>query len=337
MEKSNFWNKIKQPIFSLAPMEDVTDTVFREIVLSVSNPDFLQVLFTEFTSIDGMCHPVGKEKVSHRLKVNQSEIDLLQKMNVKLVAQIWGSDPEKFHRITKMLTEEWGFDGIDVNMGCPVKKIVKQATCSALIAFPDQAKEIVRATQEATHLPVSVKTRTGIKKHETETWIPHLLETKPDALILHGRSQKMQSDYPAEWDEIGKAVKLRNELSPETIIIGNGDLFSMADCRDKIEKYKVNGVMIGRGIFKDPRIFNQEKKEPSPEEKLQLLWKHTELFVKTWGRDMNFNIMKRFFKVYCNGFYGAAELRNKLMDTKCLDDVEKVLKIATNRIRNKIV
>lgn len=325
MQKTNFWKDIQKPIFSLAPMEDVTDTVFREIVLSISHPDYLQVLFTEFTSTDGMCHPIGKEKVSHRLKMNESERALLKKMNVKLVAQIWGSDPEKFHRTTKMLNEEWDFDGIDINMGCPVKKIVKQATCSALIAFPDQAKEIIRATQEATHLPVSVKTRTGIKKHETETWIPHLLETKPAALILHGRTQKMMSDFPAEWDEIGKAVKLRDELSPETLLLGNGDLFSMADCQSKIDQYKVDGVMIGRGIFKDPWIFNPDKKIPSTEEKLQLLWKHASLFVETWGKEMNFNILKRFFKIYTNGFYGAADLRAKLMETKCLEDAEKVL------------
>ena len=306
-------------------MEDVTDTVFREIVMSLSHPDYLQVLFTEFTSTDGMCHPVGKGKVSHRLKMNASEFDLLKKMGVKLVAQIWGSDPEKFHRTTKMLNEEWDFDGIDINMGCPVKKIVKQATCSALIAYPEQAKEIVRATQEATHLPVSVKTRTGIKVHETETWIPHLLETKPTALILHGRTQKMQSDFPAEWDEIGKAVRLRDKLSPETVLLGNGDLFSMEDCLSKIEEYKVDGVMVGRGIFKDPWIFNPEKADPSPKEKLIVLLDHARLFVATWGNDMNFNILKRFFKIYTNGFYGAADVRAKLMETKCLDDVEQII------------
>ncbi len=249
-----------------------------------------------------------------------------------MVAQIWGSDPEKFYQTAKMLSEEWNFDGIDINMGCPVKKIVKQATCSALIAYPEQAKEIIRATQEASHLPVSVKTRTGIKKHETETWIPHILETRPVALILHGRTQKMQSDFPAEWDEIGKAVKLRNGLSPETIVIGNGDLFSMDDCQKKINQYNVDGVMIGRGIFKDPRIFNRNKIDVTPDEKLKLLWKHASLFVETWGDTMNFNILKRFFKIYCNGFYGAADLRTKLMETKCLDDVDKQIDDYTSKL-----
>ena len=325
MQRNNFWKEIKRPIFSLAPMEDVSDTVFREIVLSLSNPDFLQVLYTEFTSTDGMCHPVGKEKVSHRLKVNNSEREWLNKMNVKLVAQIWGSDPEKFYKTAKMLSEEWDFDGIDLNLGCPVKKVIKQATCSALIAFPDQAKEIIKATQEASDVSVSVKTRTGIKQHETERWIPQILETKPAALILHGRTQKMLSDFPAEWEEIGKAVKLRDEFSPETLVLGNGDLFSMHDCQEKIAQYQVDGVMVGRGIFKDPWIFNPEKEEKTPEDKLRVLWRHASLFVDTWGTSMNFNILKRFFKIYTNGFYGAADLRAKLMETKNLEDVKKVL------------
>ena len=325
MQEKNFWKDLPKPIFSLAPMEDVTDTVFREIVLGISNPDRLQVLYTEFTSIDGMCHPVGKEKVSHRLRVNDSERKLLKEMNVKLVAQIWGSDPEKFARTTRMLAEEWDFDGIDINMGCPVKKVIKQATCSALIQYPDQAQEIIRATQESTDLPVSVKTRTGLKVHETERWIPQVLETKPTALILHGRTQKMMSDYLAEWDEIGKARKLRDELSPETVFLGNGDLFSMDDCLQKVEQYGVDGVMIGRGIFKDPWIFNNEKVDLTPVEKLKVLWRHASLFVAFWGDYMNFNILKRFFKIYTNGFYGAAELRAKLMETKSLEDVKWVL------------
>ena len=271
---NNFWKEIQGPIYSLAPMEDVTDTVFREIVLKVSDPKYLNVLYTEFTSVDGMCHPIGKEKVSHRLNVSASERKLLKENGVKLVAQIWGSDPEKFARTTKMLIEEWDFDGIDINMGCPVKKIVKQAACSALIAFPDLAKEIILAVKESSNLPVSVKTRTGLSEHNTEEWIPNLLETKPEAIILHGRTQKMQSDYPAVWEEIGKAVELRNKISPDTALIGNGDIYSMADASRLIEEQKCDGVMIGRGIFKDPWIFNMPKLEPSPVERINLLWQH---------------------------------------------------------------
>jgi tRNA-dihydrouridine synthase len=321
----NFWKDIDKPIFALAPMEDVTDTVFREIVLGISNPQYLHVLFTEFTSTDGLCHPVGKDKVSHRFFVNESERTILKELGVKLVVQIWGADPEKFNRVSRMLTEEYDFDGIDINMGCPVRKIVKNVTCSALIGYPEQAKEIIRATQEGTHLPVSVKTRTGLKQHMTETWIPEVLSTRPDAMILHGRTQKMMSEYPADWNEILKARELRDELAPETVFLGNGDLFSMDDCQKRIAESGVDGVMIGRGIFKDPWIFNLPASELTLNSKLEVLQKHTELYVNTWGPEKNFNILKRFFKIYINGFYGAAELRAKLMDANNLEDVINVL------------
>ncbi len=327
----NFWQEIKKPIFALAPMEDVTDTVFREIVMSVSNPDYLQVLFTEFTPTDGMCHPVGKINVSKRLNVSETETELLKKNGVKLVAQIWGSDPKKFHDTAKMITNEWNFDGIDINMGCPVKKIVKHASCSALIGYPELAKEIVYAVKEATTLPVSIKTRTGINDHITETWLPHLFETKPDAITLHARTQQMQSDFPAEWAEMAKASKIRDEISPSTLLLGNGDLLSMDDCNEKLEQYNIDGVMIGRGIFHDPWIFNSEKISPDVNEKLNLLWKHTSLFNSYWGYEsdgyrMNFNILKRFYKIYSNGFYGAAALRNRLMLANNINDVKEILK-----------
>ncbi len=324
-DNTNFWQQIKKPIFVLAPMEDVTDTVFREIIMSVSNADSLQVLFTEFTSTDGMCHPVGKINVSRRLNVSESERKLLNNKDVKLVAQIWGSDPEKFYKTAKIISEEFNFDGIDINMGCPVKKIVKHASCSALIAFPELAKEIVYATKEATNLPVSIKTRTGLNKHITETWLPHLFETKPAAITLHARTQKMQSDFPAEWDEISKALIIRNKISPSTLLLGNGDLFSINDCKEKLEKHKIDGVMIGRGIFNNPWIFNPDNVIPDVNERLNLLWKHTKLFNSYWGDKMNFNILKRFFKIYSTGFYGAAVLRNRLMETKNIEDVKELL------------
>src|SRR5512133_1869676 len=154
----NFWQTLTKPIIALAPMEDVTDTVFREVVLSVSDADALNVVFTEFTSTDGLCHEKGRPKVIERLLVNASEMQVLKSRNTKLVAQIWGSDPEKFRQSAKLITDINLFDGIDINMGCPVKKVVKNKSCANLINFPDLAKEIIYATTEATHLPVSVKT-----------------------------------------------------------------------------------------------------------------------------------------------------------------------------------
>lgn len=311
----NFWTEIKKPVFSLAPMEDVTDTVFRELILRHSHPDYLQVLFTEFASTDGLCHVKGKPNVSLRFKRNQSELDLLKKMGIKLVAQIWGASPEHHYQSAKMVSE-MGFDGIDINMGCPIKKIVKQGACSALIAQPELAKEIILATKEATHLPVSVKTRIGIKQKVTEEWIGHLLNCDIAALSIHGRTQAQQSEGLADWDEIGKGVSLRNSMNKPTLIFGNGDIMSYNEGIEKVNQYQLDGIMVGRGIFKNPWFFNPTDLEISIHDRLNILEENLKLFTKTWGQQKRFNTLKRFFKIYINNFEGAADLRARLMETQ---------------------
>src|SRR5690554_2135218 len=279
----DFWKTIKKPAFSLAPMEDVTDTVFREIVMGMASPQALQIVFTEFTSVEGMNHPEGRERVSERLIVNESERSLLQEKNVKLVAQIWGRNPEIYNRIARYITENYSFDGLDINMGCPVKKVVKTGSCSALIGEPQLAGEIIAATKEGTHLPVSIKTRTGIKKHETEEWITRLIEFEPAAIILHGRTQRMQSDGEASWEEIKKAVARRNQMNASIPIHGNGDITSYADGIQKAEETGVDEVMIGRGIFQNPWFFEPARTETPEHERISKLIEHTRLFEKTWG------------------------------------------------------
>ncbi|WP_346860877.1 tRNA-dihydrouridine synthase [uncultured Draconibacterium sp.] len=318
---NNFWKEIKSPVFSLAPMEDVTDTVFREIVMGMATPGKLHVVFTEFTSVEGMNHPVGRERVSERLIVNESERILLKEMGVKLVAQIWGRNPEIYANIAKYISENYDFDGIDINMGCPVKKVFKIGACSALIGEPGLAKEIILATKEATPLPVSVKTRTGIKQHQTEEWISELLEVDPAAIILHGRTQRMQSDGDASWEEIAKAVELKNQLKPHIPFHGNGDVFSYEKGLQRIQETGVDGVMIGRGIFQNPWFFNPAKTEITKEERIDKLLAHTRLFEQTWGGIKNFNILKRFYKIYLNSFPGAAKLRADLMEVKDYQEV----------------
>jgi tRNA-dihydrouridine synthase len=322
----NFWKDLKKPVFTLAPMEDVTDTVFREIVLGISDPSCLHVLFSEFMSTDGFLHVVGGPKVKHRIQINDSEKELLKKTGVKLVAQIWGADPEKHARTAKILSEEGEFDGIDINMGCPVKKIVKQGACSALIGNPTLAKEIIYATQEASTIPVSVKTRIGINKVITEEWIGHLLETKPVLITIHGRIQKQQSEGMADWNEVAKAARLRDQLSPETLIHGNGDVMSYEEGLQKAKDFGIDGIMVGRGIFSNPWFFNRQAKEPSPEEKLRLLYTHASLFTQTWTSEKNFAILKRFFKIYTSGFTGAAQLRTDLMETSSIQEVHDILR-----------
>ncbi|MCY1722766.1 tRNA-dihydrouridine synthase [Prolixibacteraceae bacterium Z1-6] len=318
---SNFWQEFEGPTFSLAPMEDVTDTVFREVVMRMASPGKLNVVFTEFTSVEGMNHPVGRERVSERLIVNESERELLKKLGIKLVAQIWGRNPEIYANIAKYITENYEFDGLDINMGCPVKKVFKIGACSALIGEPSLAKEIIQATKEATHLPVSVKTRTGIKEHQTEQWISELLSVDPAAIILHGRTQRMQSEGDASWEEIRRAVDLKNQIKPHIPLHGNGDVFSYERGLKRIEESGVDGIMIGRGIFQNPWFFNPEKTEISKEERMEKLIQHTRLFEQTWGGIKNFNILKRFYQIYLNSFPGAAKLRADLMEVKDYNEV----------------
>lgn len=322
----NFWDNHDKKFIALAPMEDVTDTVFREIILEISEPGTLNVLFAEFTSVDGLCHPIGKSRVSHRLHISNTEKELIKKNDIKIIAQIWGSDPDKFYQAAKIIESEYNFDGIDINMGCPVKKIVKQASCSELIKYPELSKEIISAVKSAVKMPVSVKTRTGIKFHETEKWISNLLEAAPDCITLHCRTQKMMSDYPAEWNEISVAKRVRDSINPKVTLLGNGDLTTLAECYDKIEAYGIEGAMVGRGIFKNPWFFNNQISFHAAEEKLELLWKHVKLFTDTWNNEKSFAILKRFFKIYTYDFYGASDIRAQLMNTMNCDDVLKILK-----------
>jgi tRNA-dihydrouridine synthase len=317
----NFWKNLQKPIFALAPMEDVTDTSFREIVAALADPNYLHILYTEFTSIDGMNHPVGKIRVGERLLVSESEKHLLNHKKIKLIAQIWGKKPELFHKIAREITEEYEFDGLDINMGCPVKNVVKNGCCSALINEPNLAKEIILATKEATHLPVSVKTRTGIKLHDTEAWIEQLMETKPAAIILHGRTQKQQSDGLADWEEIAKGRNIRDRIYPETKFLGNGDVTSIAHGLELCNQYNLDGVMIGRGIFHNPWFFDPQYKLPSKSDKLDQLLLHTKLFEQNWGGKRNLNILKRFYNIYTSDFDNAAKLRAELMEAKTFEDV----------------
>lgn len=321
----NFWKTIPKPLFALAPMEDVTDTVFREIVMQVSSTKRLHVLYTEFTNVDGMNHPVGRLRVGERLIVNESERNLLQSSGIKLVAQVWGKDPEIFHKIIKEITARGQFDGIDINMGCPVKNVVKNGCCSALIGQPALAKEIILAAKAATNLPVSVKTRTGISKPVTESWIESLLEVQPAAIILHGRTQKQQSEGLASWDEIALGARVKDAMQPDVVFLGNGDVMSYTEGVEKAEKYGLDGIMIGRGIFHSPWFFADDQEARKRDERLELLLEHARLFDSTWGKQKNFNILKRFFKIYTSGFRDASVLRQQLMQAADYDAVHEMI------------
>ncbi len=307
----NFWQKLPKPFTVLAPMEDVTNFAFREIVATeLPKPD---VLFTEFTNTDALTS-IGFEKTIHRFKFSNNQ--------KPIVAQLWGTNPENFEKSAK-IAFDFGFDGIDINMGCPVKAVVKIGACSALIKNRPLVKEIIEATKKGSHnLPISVKTRIGFKDIETEDWITYLLEQKLDAITVHGRTARQMSDVPANWEEISKAVKLRGNISPNTVIIGNGDCKNYIDVLQKHEIYGVDGVMIGRGIFSNPWVFEKEITEHNFKDSKKVLVKHLKLSDKT----MHYDKLKKFYKMYVNNFEGASKLRAEMMNTKTVEEALEILK-----------
>lgn len=300
-----FWQSLKSPFFALAPMDDVTDTVFRQIVARAAKPD---VFFTEFTNVDGLMSK-GRENVIGRLKFSKAE--------KPIIAQIWGLLPKNYYDASKMIAG-MGFDGIDINMGCPQRDVVKIGACAGLMKDKEKAAQVIEAVKDgAKGLPVSVKTRLGYKFVEYE-WLQFLLEQNLDALTVHGRTAAEMSKPPARWDEIGKVVEMRKKMGSKTVIIGNGDIANYHDGMDKHEKYGVDGLMIGRGIFENLWAFEKLSQSRIIDKKVRfdLLLEHVNLFEKTWGKVKNPQILKKFFKIYVNGFEGASELRAQLMLTK---------------------
>lgn len=312
--KENFWADLPKPFFILAPMEDVTDVVFRHVVKEAGAPD---VFFTEFTNSDSYCHPDGKDSVRGRLVFTEDE--------QPVVAHIWGDKPEFFREMSIGMAE-MGFKGLDINMGCPVPNVAERGKGSGLIRRPATAAELIEAAK-AGGIPVSVKTRIGFEQiDELEGWITHLLEQDIVNLSVHLRTRKEMSKYPAHWDMIPKIVELRDKIAPQTLITINGDIPDRKTGLELVEKYGVDGVMIGRGIFKNPFAFEKEPKEHSSKELLDLLKLQLDLQDK-YSKLVPRSIvgLHRFFKIYVKGFPGANDLRVKLMNTKSTDEVRTIL------------
>ncbi len=350
----NFWEKLPAPFFVVAPMADVTDAAFRRVIAkysahtrtdgTVGGPD---VMWTEFVAADGLIRatPEGKVKLMADLIYSEEERPI--------VAQLFSSNEEHMEAAAK-LCFELGFDGIDINMGCPDKSIEKQGCGSAMIKNPEKAAAIIRAAKRgANGIPVSVKTRVGYNTDEIDTWIPILLKEGLAALTIHARTRKDLSKVPAHWDYVARVVALRDALSPHTRIIGNGDVLSLEDAKQKIASSGADGAMIGRALFGNPWLFNPNVQLPyrlhalpthginretllscntetevsemiSLQTRLHILVEHTELFEELLPHK-NFSIMKKHYKAYVNGFPGAAELRHTLMEQNNAREIEAVV------------
>jgi len=309
-----FWNNLKKPIMVLAPLADVTDPAFRRIIAKYGKPD---VMWTEFVSADGLFLG-GYEHLIQDLAFTEAERPI--------VAQFFTSKPEMMKKAAE-LARELGFDGIDINMGCPDKSVEKQGAGAASIKNPKLAQEIILAAKQgAGNLPVSVKTRIGYNKNELETWLPALLETNPAVITIHARTRKEMSNVPARWEHIRRAVEIRNELGSQTLIFGNGDVTDIKDARKKVLETKCDGVMLGRAIFGNPWLFNKQVSRGilDTKEVLKVLVEHTKLFSELLPHK-SFAIMKKHFKAYVTGWDGAKELRMKLMETQNAGEVEGIV------------
>jgi nifR3 family TIM-barrel protein len=328
----NFWQKLPKPIFVLAPLADVTDAPFRRMIAkysahkrndgTIGGPD---VMWTEFVAADGLARatPEGKEKLMADLIYSEEERPI--------VAQLFTSNPEHMEYAAN-LVRELGFDGVDINMGCPDRSIEKQGCGAAMIRNPETAKEIIQAAKrgakmgEPDGIPVSVKTRVGYNDNQLEEWLPALLAEAPTALTLHARTRKEMSKVPARWEHVKRAVEIRDEFGSDTIILGNGDALSVEDAQSKVDETGADGVMLGRAIFGNPWLFHPDKdlSNISLEERLSVMVEHTKLFEELLPFK-NFATMKKHYKAYVNTFPGAAELRAELMEQNNAAEIEETV------------
>ena len=313
--QTNFWQNLPDPFLILAPMEGVTDLVFRQVVHKAGAPD---VFFTEFTNVSSYASSAGRQNALARLRTVETDHPI--------VAQIWGKNPDHFALLSRDI-KNLNFQGIDLNMGCPDRHVNRAGGGAAMIRTPDLALDCIKKAQDSTDLPVSVKTRLGFSSvSEYTKWLSLLLDQNLPALTIHLRTRKEMSKVDAHFELIPKIIQLRNQLSPNTKLIINGDIKDKTQALILHKEYpEVNGFMIGRGIFSNPFCFTD--KTPERQELISLLNYHLDLFdnaVKTYG-ERPFEPLKRFFKIYINHFPGASDIREQLMHTKTTTEVRNII------------
>jgi nifR3 family TIM-barrel protein len=317
----------------MAPMKDVTDIAFRALIAKRGKPD---VFWTEFVAADGLYHTREIQKMPDESNPLMRDLQFDTKEERPIVAQIFSSKPEMIAYAVKLVAE-LGFDGVDINMGCPDRAIEKQGCGSAMIKNPELAREIIRAAKEASsasrRMPVSVKTRIGYNKESLDEWLPVLLEAAPAAITIHLRTRKQLSLVPADWELMKKVIDIRNKINPEVLIIGNGDVASVAEGKRLCEETGCDGVMIGRGMFGNPWIFEKISrlnldKQHGLDEKLEALIELAHNFEKI-SPPKNFSILKKHIKAFVTGFSGAADLRTRLMEAENAAELEKAVRLYT--------
>lgn len=340
----NFWNRLPKGFVGLAPMDGVTDSIYRYIIAEYGQPD---VIITEFTAVEGLAR--NAVKLLKQFEYNEIERPI--------VAQVFGIDPESFY-ISAVIIAELGFDGMDINMGCPAKNVSGRGAGAGLIRNPELAAEIIAAckaglndyekgivslkdlkmkqkmrneierhlenhpTPQKRYIPLSVKTRIGYDDIIVEKWVEHLLQQEPVVISLHGRTLKQMYTGNADWEAIGRAVKIAQGSGIK--IVGNGDIHGIADAQEKIKKYGVDGVLIGRATFGNPWIFQNH--EASLEERINLAIHHCHIFEEQVGVNYFF-VMRKFLGWYIKGHPTAKDIRRQLMQANNTQEVQEILKV----------
>ena len=306
----NFWKQFKPGFTILAPMEGVTDIAFRQVVAKAARPD---IFYTEFTNVNSYTSEKGRHNALERFRIEEVERPI--------VPQIWGTKPDMFLETAQAL-KKMGFPAVDINMGCPDRHVVATGGGSGLIRTPELAREIIRTTKTA-GLPVSVKTRLGYSKvDEWRDWLSNILQESPAALTVHLRTKKEMSKVAAHYELIPEIIQLKNDISPETVLIINGDIEKPSDA-EKYIKMGVDGIMIGRGVFHNPFCFEKTPREHSREELIDLMRYHLDLYEKY--QLSPYDPLKHFYKIYINNFPGASEIRDQLMKTKSIAEARMVI------------
>jgi tRNA-dihydrouridine synthase B len=334
--QKGFWSTIKKPVIALSPMDGVTDFACRYITKKYGKPS---LIFTEFTCVEAFKY--GKTRGLQNLRYSKTEHPI--------VAQLYGKDPEAFY-LSCLICCQLGFDGIDINMGCPSKGVSGNGAGGALIKNPELAVKIIKTCQQAVKdwskgktpagltkvpellalfktkksnrkiIPISIKTRIGFDKIVTKKWINTLLKTKPAAICIHGRTLKQMYSGQANWEEIGKAAKIIKKTS--TLVLGNGDIKSIEDAEQKIKKHQLDGVLIGRASMGNPWIFNG--RSPALQQRMKVLLEHAKYYDQH-RNNLSYDFLKKHLGWYCKEFTGAKEIRQQLMQTKNYREVKNIL------------
>jgi len=314
VSQKGFWAGLKKPIMALSPMDDVTDAAFRLLIARRGRPD---VFYTEFVSVDGLCSAEGYPRLLKDLKYDASERPI--------VAQLFGDKPELFRRAAGLVSD-LGFDGVDINMGCPVKAVVNTGSGASLIKTPELAQDIVSATIEgAGRMPVSVKTRIGYNRIESVEWCERLLETNPAAIIFHLRTKKEMSMVPAHWEEMPRLVETARGSG--VLILGNGDIRTLDEAERKAAETGCDGIMLGRAIFGNPWLFNRAvgPNDITLADRFAAMIEHARLYEQMFTGEKNFLMMRKHLMAYGSGFPGAKEFRVSLEQINCAADVEAAI------------